>query len=104
MEFHLDLPPKSANVSTFCVPPSLDRSTSAQMYPFISVNCGTATETLPDPELFGHERGAFRGANEERKRFERSRDRGVSIEQDSIVTNSSFSFDTLFLVSLLYRH
>jgi len=34
--------------------------------PFIAVNCGALTESLVEAELFGHERGAFTGA--ERKR------------------------------------
>ena len=43
-----------------------DQSTRATN-PFISVNCGTLTETLLESELFGYERGAFTGANEKRK-------------------------------------
>ena len=42
-----------------------DESTRAAG-PFIAVNCGAITETLLESELFGHSRGAFTGATQER--------------------------------------
>ena len=39
--------------------------------PFIRVNCGALTDSLLDSELFGHEKGAFTGAEKRRRgRFE----------------------------------
>jgi transcriptional regulator with GAF, ATPase, and Fis domain len=45
--------------------------------PFIKVNCGAIPENLIDSELFGHEKGAFTGAYEQKRgRFERA-DKGT---------------------------
>ena len=45
--------------------------------PFVAVNCGTIARELAESELFGHRRGAFTGAERDRKGLFRSAEGGV---------------------------
>jgi transcriptional regulator with GAF, ATPase, and Fis domain len=48
-------------------------SSPRKQMPFVSVNCGSIPDSLFESELFGHEKGAFTGANARKKgRFERA--------------------------------
>ena len=46
---------------------SLHYNSSRKDYPLVTVNCAAITETLLESELFGHEKGAFTGAEKRRE-------------------------------------
>ncbi|MGD9824098.1 sigma-54-dependent transcriptional regulator [Desulfobacter sp.] len=46
---------------------ALHNNSMRRKHPYIRINCAAITETLLESELFGHERGAFTGADKSRK-------------------------------------
>jgi transcriptional regulator with PAS, ATPase and Fis domain len=66
---------------------TIHANSARRYFPIIPVNCGAVTESLLESELFGHERGAFTGAQYRRKgKFEMAD--GGSIFLDEIGTIS----------------
>jgi len=56
-------------------------------FPMITVNCGALPETLLESELFGHERGAFTGAQYKRKgKFEIADNGTVFLDEIGLVS------------------
>lgn len=64
-------------------------------HPFTPVNCGSLTETLLESELFGHEKGAFTGAETFRKGLIEATDGGTLFLDE--ITETSLSFQVKLL-------
>ena len=62
---------------------------------FVAVNCGSFTETILESELFGHEKGAFTGADRARRGLVESSDGGTLFLDE--VTETSLSFQVKLL-------
>ncbi len=69
--------------------------------PFIKINCAAITETLLESELFGHEKGAFTGANRRKEGKFQLADKG-SIFLDEI-SETSMSMQVKLLRALQER-
>ena len=48
---------------------AIHRASARRDEPFVAVNCGAIPDELVESELFGHEKGAFTGANQQRKGY-----------------------------------
>jgi DNA-binding NtrC family response regulator len=67
----------------------LFRNSSRSSAPFIKVNCAAITENLMESEFFGHEKGAFTGANERREgRFELAHQGTILLDEISEISTS----------------
>jgi len=65
------------------------------LQPFTPVNCGSFTETILESELFGHERGAFTGADSTRKGLVEASDGGTLFLDE--VTETTLGFQVKLL-------
>jgi DNA-binding NtrC family response regulator len=71
-----------------------DHSPRAKM-PFVPVNCGALPENILESELFGHEKGAFTGADSSRPGLFEAADGGTLFLDEISETNAGFQVNLL---------
>jgi DNA-binding NtrC family response regulator len=64
-------------------------------HPFVAVNCGALTETLLETELFGHVRGSFTGAANDRRGFFEEASGGTLLLDEITETSPAFQVKLL---------
>lgn len=56
---------------------AIHKASTRRDNPFVAVNCGAIPSELVESELFGHEKGAFTGADKQKKGYFESADKGT---------------------------
>jgi DNA-binding NtrC family response regulator len=77
---------------------AIHRLSARQELAFVSVDCGTLTETLLESELFGHLKGSFTGAVTEKKGLFETADGGTIFLDE--IANTSIQFQQKLLLVL----
>ncbi|HKO60462.1 MAG TPA: sigma-54 dependent transcriptional regulator [Pyrinomonadaceae bacterium] len=74
---------------------SLHSRSSRRDFPFITVNCGAISSELIESELFGHVKGAFTGADRDRKGLWAAADKGTVFLDEITETSPAFQVKLL---------
>lgn len=77
---------------------AIHASSPRATHPFIVINCGALPETLLESELFGHERGAFTGANAARRGLLESASGGTVFLDEISETSLGFQVKLLRVI------